>query len=356
MKPKNAIILLAIVAALIGAIAIYELGIKPSGEEKEKKDLLLFPDLDLESADAIEIKSGDTAVTLVKAGDTAWAIQGDGFNADPDAVQKALDKLKELKAANVTSRSKDSHADLGVDEKGTQVKAKAGDKTLAALVVGEQGTSYATSFVRKLDSDDVYMIYDNVKNVFTAKPETWRDKRIFGAELDEVVEITLYQRPESQEGDTGAAAADGDTAEKGPADYVESHFKKNDKDEWVKVEEGTTAETAFPEADSIARALATMRASGFDDKIGLKDAGLDPPSKKAAFKLKDGRTYALHVGKEEESKYFVSRPDKGKVLLVYRYNVSNAFKDKKEEKKEAPGMGFDPGSLLPPPSLGPENE
>ncbi len=312
MKPRSSLVILVVVVAAVAAIAVYELVVVPGKERKEKQESLFFPELDKQAVTRLEITKGDTATVLVRQGDTAWKLGDSGYKADQEAVSGALEKLAKLERGIIASRNKESHRDLEVDEQGLEVKAAAKDELLARLVIGKQGKSYGTSFVRKGESEEVYMASENLKSSFDKTESEWRDKNIFSEKLDRVTRILIEQ------------GLSGGTQES-------MLISRDNEQGWELVLEGDTAKKlAKSKVDSLARTLTSLRAAEFADQVSLEEAGLDEPDKKATFALEDGSSLTLMVGDKDDSKFFVKRGDQDTVFKVYQYNVKNIFKTKED--------------------------
>jgi len=344
MKPRQTLILLLVVVAVISGIAVYEYGVRPRLAADKEAASLLFPDLDSDKATRIEILKGSTLSVMVRDGDTAWKVETrDNYPADPDAVNSVLEALKEMKEGILSSKSKKNHARLGVDEGGLRVKVSAGTSMVADLFVGEQGKNYGTTFVRKQGSDKVYLVSENLKSKFDKDSSAWRDKGIFSEELENVSELQLvtWPEPESEEesGDTGAETMT---------------IRKNaEADAWELVLSGDSVEKLDKsKVDALVRGLVTMRAAEFADDATPAEAGIEPPQKKATFTLSDGKSHSLLVGYEKDSKYYVKREDRDVIQMVYQYNINNVFKEK-DALVPLPGdeEDIDPSSFLPAPQL-----
>lgn len=356
MKPKQAYMLLAVVLVLIALIAAYEKGYKPWRAEKNEAGALLFPGLEKDAIDRIEILSGETQTALVREGDSVWLVSTSGnYPADPDAVRRALETLAEMKKGIISSTNKDNHARLGVDESGTTVKAGTADQAQAELIVGKQGKNYGTTFARRAGDDVVYLISENLESLFVREQSGWRDKAMFPVELEDIAGISLTEiaGPEEEYGSTTMA---GDTgAESGIEESSTMELSRDpESGEWKLLASGNSVEELDrSKADALARSLTGLRAVEFADTVSLAEAGLETPAKKAELRLVDGRTLVLLVGGETESKYYVKRADRDAILQVNQYSITNIFKDR-ESLLPLPG-GISPpdaSSFLPAPQLG----
>jgi hypothetical protein len=351
MKPKQTLILLAIVAAAIACIVAYQYLVVPKQNAKSQEESLFFPGLDPAKADRIDIARGDTVSVLTRpaSGDTAWVVQSmNDFPADQEAVKNGLNVLKGLKQSTPASEEKSSQERLGVDQKGLHVTVKAGNTVAADLIVGKQGSNWGTAFVRRPENDKTYLVYENLDSLFNKKNGAWRDKKIFNVNADDITEIKLTK---------SAEVKTGNTAEPAPAAAQTLTLRKDKATgDWGMVTHGDSVEKLDKDkVSAVARNLGTLMAADFADQTTPEDAGLTPPAMTVEFSTTDGKAHTLMVGKKDEQKYFVKRADRSVVQTVYQYNVTNIFKDP-EALKPLPGGGkeqdFDMSNMLPAPQLG----
>jgi len=374
MKPKQALVLLAVVAAIIAGITVYKLAIQPSQAAKNEKAGVMFPALDPAKVDRVEIAAGATVAALVRQGDSVWAVESAGnYAADADAIERALDAVKGMRKDLPASENKDNYGRLGVDDLGIKVKLLAGKTVVAEFVVGIAGKNYGTTYARPAGGEAVYLVSQDLRAAFPAGSGAWRDKAIFDLAMEDVTEVRLWTDPnfkptppQPEAGGTaapapvagstaapapvaGATAAPAPLLPITPATLGALVIKKQGAD-WVAVKDGGTPEKLDPaKAEALVRALATLTAVEFADTVSPAQAGVLKPTKRAEFTTADGKTYSLLVGAMGQTDHFVKRGDSPVIFRVYPYSVDNIFKTI-EELRPLPG-GQNAGSMLPPPNM-----
>ncbi len=345
MRPRNALIVLLVVAALVAGIAVYELKIKPSQKEEAKKSGLLFPEFDMAEAGRIEIINGATTEIFVRSGSTVWKMEKEGHAINSNYMDDIFNSIISLKGNNIVSRSKDSHERLEVDDgSGVLVKINVGGQEKAKFILGKHGKSSSTTFLRIPGEDTVYLVYQNLKSQFVKKHNDWRDKAVFSSGIENVASVKI------------SAPFPADDGTEAPAAVLDVVVLKMDEESgsWMAFNEDGSTLGSF-DSNKLRRAvgsLASLRSDEFADDTSSKDAGLVDAKMKAEFTEVGGAVYTLLVGHLEDSDYFVKRADIDTVHKVSDYRIKNIFfqMEEKEEVDEG-AMPFDPGSLLPVPDL-----
>jgi hypothetical protein len=351
MKPKHAFILLAAVAAVVVVIVIVEYGIKPRLAKKNETSDLLFPSLDLAQINEVDLVQGNTAAVLTRAGDSVWKVKTkNDYTADPESVKVLLDGIKALKSSSLASESKDNFERLGVTDTAPRISLKNGAQTLAELLVGNQGQNAGTFFVRKPEESKVHLVLDDVKNWTDGQMGEWRDKTIFQEDLANVDSLTFTLRTETVSAAPGATPMEKPLA--GVKVYSIRHNRDNDKWEYV-LSGDTVVALDSGKTEGLVRSLVELKAVEFADTVSPLKAELNPPGKEVAFKMKDGKSLGLYVGKSDGSKFYVRRSDLDLIEKVYRYQIDNIFKSKDALLAPAGPGEENPTNLLPPPQLPP---
>jgi Domain of unknown function (DUF4340) len=347
MKPKSALVILLVVVALVAGIAVYELKIKPSKKEDEKKSESLFPGFDVKSAERIEIVNGSTIDVFVHSGATVWKMEKKGHVINSNFMDDINNSMPSLKNNNVVSKSKESHKRLKVeDESGVLVKFFSGGDEKVKFVFGKHGKGSGTTFLRIPGEDTVYLVYQNLKNQFVKEKNDWRDKAIFSSDEDKIssVKISTPIQTETAQGGTESA----------PALDVVVLQKDGESGDWTAFNEDGSTLDAF-DSNKLRRAVnsvARLRSDEFADDVSPEDAGISDTSMKVEFTETGGASYTLLVGKFEDSEYFVKRSDIDAIHKVSDYRIKNIFfKMDGEEETDTGSMPFDPGQMLPVPDL-----
>jgi hypothetical protein len=94
------------------------------------------------------------------------------------------------------------------------VFSNAGD-TLLALVIGSQGSTYQTAYVRRAGDDRVFQYRGSLPGLLGREPDTWRDRRIARIPADSVGEVRIARGNRSV---TLERSGDGWVTGSGPAD------------------------------------------------------------------------------------------------------------------------------------------
>ena len=220
MNKKTLLILALIVvvlAAIIGGMR-WRKG-REGGSGNANNMSKAFRSIDSLQVGEIEIKKGESAVTLVQQ-EGVWRI--DGRQADADMVQEALDALRTSGYEGPISRNPDNFERLGVGSQGMLVSLHIHD-TRFALSVGNNGPTYRSSYVKLEDNNEVYLANVNLSLVFPLLADSWRNRTIM--DIDPAALATITYRTQGatiktyrKDGEewtvnTGASTAPADDAE-----------------------------------------------------------------------------------------------------------------------------------------------
>jgi len=187
----------------------------------------------LDTAQVTQIKvvapKAEQAVTMTRQG-SAWQLTPEGgqtVNADPKTVNAALGEIAKLEATQLVAKSSDSWAEYQVDdETGTRVTVTGGDELLD-VVVGrfeyKQLSGGMTSYIRRVDEDDVYLVKGFLDASFNKEVDGWRNKTILNGSSNDWQNITfsypdgafqlfkgndnIWRMPDSTEADQGKVSA-----------------------------------------------------------------------------------------------------------------------------------------------------
>lgn len=137
--------------------------------DKEIKEGALYK-LKADKITKIEIirggrEAGETIV-LNKEADGIWTVE-DGVNADMEYVQAILNDLSELKVKKETvSENSEKQIIYEVDEMGMEVLVYYNDNVKADFYIGKFGPNFNSNYIRKKDSDNVYLTIDRIGSNF----------------------------------------------------------------------------------------------------------------------------------------------------------------------------------------------
>jgi len=254
-----------------------------------------------EQIDRLEL-TGKNPIELKKQGDK-WVL-GNGKDADPRAVNDAVEAVARIDTSDLVTRNSERFADLEVnDEKGTRVKAFAGAQKVAEFVVGKAGPQ--GTHVRF--EDEVYLVKALYPYVFSKQASAWHKLKLFEDKVEDVsrVEVALAGSP--------------------------AYALVKDADKW-KFEDPTIVPEGFRFDANTANALVSALVGLSAKEILEKDPGaettkLGEGADKVAFVAKDGarREVLLGAAKDDGSLHaqVVGKPD---VYLLATWTAKNVRK------------------------------
>ncbi|GAB4321454.1 MAG: hypothetical protein Kow0074_12430 [Candidatus Zixiibacteriota bacterium] len=110
-----------------------------------------------------------------------WVFHGDGytFPANTDQLMRLLETTNNLVLENVISRSPSKFRKFEVDTTlGRVMRFFSNGEPLAEFVIGKIGAGITHTYVRRLDSDSVYLARGRLQQIFTMMPDQWKSSII----------------------------------------------------------------------------------------------------------------------------------------------------------------------------------
>jgi hypothetical protein len=317
-------IFLAGAVALLGLAAVFVARRPPAGTSEGG---LLFAGFERERAIRIEVqgKTADEGIVLEKSA-SGWIVPAEaGYAADPEGVGEILDFVGSARADRRVSDNPAKRGAYEVDDDGLKVKVEGTEGVLLAQwVIGKSGPDFLSTYVRKEDSDEVFLLDQSLRRIFVrVGPRQWRDKAIFRLSGPDITKMQW-----SREGKTVALEADaaGNWTLTAPA----------------------TAPAQRDEAEALRNALSTLMSDDFAAGVSPAAAGLDAPYARMEFALRDGTRHTLEVGKENDrSQRHARRGGSDTVFLVNNFRINTVFKS--AEELQAPPPQAEAGAAAAPP-------
>ena len=320
MKAKQNLVLLIILVIFATVVIIVERPFENKAKKVEEEALPLFPELQADKVKKLEIKKSDKSTITLKNKDSVWyVVDKEEYPADPQAVDESIKKLQGLKKLNVVSTKKDKHGLFEVKEgMGMEVSAFGPeDKKVADLLIGKNGPDLFSTYIRRAESDEVFLVGEYLKGPFEREVNNWRDKRMFEFNADAVSELTIAHKDEV------------------------IAMSKDTKGEW-QLEKPVSGIGDKDKVQEVLRTLSALRASDFADEAATKDSGLGTPEYQISVKLADGSKKTLSVGNKKDEQFFFAKSDgKNYVYLLHKSlmeKLTPTVKDL-EKAKAAPEEG-----------------
>ena len=127
------------------------------------------------SLTAVRMVHGGDSVELRRSGER-WTVNG--YVPDSASVARFWEDLEAAEVESLVAGNPANHARMGVaSDSAARVQLVTGGDT-RTLLVGHQGSRYATAYVRLPDADDVYLLGGNLRPHVVRTLADWRDKRI----------------------------------------------------------------------------------------------------------------------------------------------------------------------------------
>ena len=329
LEKKNIFILLGVLAAVVLIAVIIE-GMGKRDKKKAEKASILFPGFAADRVSSIDIKTKDRKVKLNKEGDTWLVATADNYPADAEAVQAALDKVKEMKSTFVASKSADRHSLLEVDEEsgvGVAMLGSENGEVLAHFFAGKMGNDFMSTYVRKVDQNEVLLVEGYLRNIFDKGIRGWRDRTIFNFDTEQAQKLTLTSKGKGnivintrEDGGWQIIEPEIAPAEKDVVDGIISQISKLSADDFAEKEEPAEQTDTEIETEQPPNPLAEYK--------------LDDPQSKVMVDLNDDTVRILLVGDLSGQKYYVKREGKDTVFLLPKGKIDSIFKTLEDLKAE----------------------
>lgn len=190
MKKYSIYILIGLIVVLGVLIFLFANPRKESKITEKTTGALFFPNFKIEEVSKLEANS-----VILEKKDKIWEVV-DGeqrYPADQNLVDQALKMIAELKQGSLISKNSAKHVQLGVDkDNGLNVVMKdSTGKELANFYIGNDGQAFQTQYVRRVDSDQVYLIIETLKPTFQKNVTDWREKQILTLNQNEITSLIL---------------------------------------------------------------------------------------------------------------------------------------------------------------------
>ena len=342
MKLKNNLVLLIILIVFAVLVFLFENPFQDRSRKAREDAGPLFSELQIDEVKKLQVKNADTTVTLINR-DNEWFVVGEEeYPADPTLVKEALEKIQRIQRINLASKKKDKHTLFEVaDGMATEVVLFGPkEKEIAHLYIGKSGPDLFSTYLRKAESDEVYLHEEHLKGQFDREINNWRDKRIFDFDAGGATALRIVKKEET------------------------IVLSKDTEENWH-LEEPVSSLAEKTEVENVLRALSSLRAADFAGNEEINESGIDAPTCRISVELKDGQKKTLLVGNTKgEHQYYAKNEEKKYLYLLYKSTLENLTPEVKalekveiepEEEKEESETKQDASSPPPLPPMSPSS-
>jgi hypothetical protein len=296
----------------------------------------------------IIIKNADKPeVVLEKQGegkDAKWKLTKPvDYPANQQHLTSLVANLKEPVTKELIDSSEASYKEYKLDDaQALHLQVFKGSEKILDNFYGKSGGR--GQMVRKAGNKGIYSIKGYSSYLYSRDVNAWRDKEISKFDDKDVTEVSI----KNENGDY-LFSKDGET-------WKASKAKEKKKGDLERFDENKVKD--------MIRAFKTLNAEDFADDISDSDSGLDKPASLLTFKLKDGKSLALSVGKtKEHDARYLKMGDGKQVYIISSWAAGWAVaddkkfqkpdekkdgKDKDKDKKGAKGPDLKQPIKLPP--------
>lgn len=209
MNNRRALILLA--AAIVVAIAVLMIENPDRSRVDDVGDRYFLKNFESSNVDRIEVTQLIEGAEIKRDGER-WLVRkittplkgdllekegrnetpGRWFRADRSRVSGALGNFGGLAEGVVVSSNEDKRRLYRVEATGVRVKLfDRNGELIDDIIVGKNGPDLASSYVRRSNEDEVYLLDRSISGVFTPFVQDWRDRKLWILKPEEIVAISI---------------------------------------------------------------------------------------------------------------------------------------------------------------------
>lgn len=190
MKNKRLLLLgLTFLLLVIAAFVVMEMPGERSALPDEGKALV---NIDSATVSKVEIVAPSHRVTLAKRG-AEWRVEAPIIDrADQTSAATFIGQVTMLRSRSIVSTNPEKRGLFNVDSTGTMVTVTGTATPPVAIIIGKMGASYAETYVRLMESDEVHVVGASLTFVGTRGVNGWRDKAIVQVPREEIRSVTYH--------------------------------------------------------------------------------------------------------------------------------------------------------------------
>jgi len=293
--------------AKIGIAGVVLVGLCVGVYYQQKKDAAMgttaakgdLPELKVgDDIDKIDITNGSKGeIVLEKKGDKWELTKPVSAIANQTNVKSLVDNMKDLKVVDQVVGAKPEDYDLQPDKAVHVVATKGGDKKLDARF-GKSG-GLGDAFMLE-GNQNLYLVKGYSSWMYGREVKDWRDREMFKFDDAQVASMEI----------TGT--------------HGHFLFTKGDKDGGANDWTGVHDKKAIPSLDgskvgNAVGAFKNLMTEDFGDGKTPAETGLDAPEETVVFKMKDGATHTLKIGKPADKAHYAQKDGDPMVYMIGAY-------------------------------------
>ncbi len=289
-------VLITLVALLFVLITAYIVVRWESGKDIAQIDTItpLFKDLDIEKISGITINSGEDEVILTFK-DDLWIVSNkSGYAADFKKIHELVFNLSQLRPSQFVTNKKERYKRFGVQEIQKEGESKCvtfnnkENKKILEVILGKERkgkTINSSQYIRRADSDDVYLISKKIDPLVDSK--SWLKRELVDVKAEEIKSIVILHPTEKD-------------------NIILKRKNKEDSLELSSIPEGKKLKSAI--VNSISNAISSLRLDDVSNRNEdlVKDIKFNTVYTATLF---NGMVYNIKIGKKEDKSYVKIKAD-----------------------------------------------
>ena len=183
---------------LLGLLAIsvivYFLLIQKEKKTFRQEKVENFLQLDSAAVNRFEFNLFDTKLAFEKVGQQWYMTRPDSCRADNRAIEQMLSTASHLEVGEVISSNPEKQFVFQVDTvMGNRLDFFDGENLLASMVIGKMQEDRLHAYLRKADSDDVYLAKGLFSGIANRRLDLWKERSLFVLDPKQASGIEISQ-------------------------------------------------------------------------------------------------------------------------------------------------------------------
>ena len=308
---------------LILQIIIYVL---VSSEPQLVKVKKAFLSVDTSQVNYIKIKNEKGELVMHRVGATWRVSEPYDYPANPSYAKTLLEKVAALKLETYISDNAEKHSLYQLDDLTAKyVEIGVEDGKIDKFYCGKASDSYTHTYLRRADSDEVWLVTGSPRSSFSRAPKQWRNKKILALDKTMIEKIILRFPKNSIELERIIASVE--DSQTGEVDTTWMAHTSRGAD-FVPIEKAT---------NRILNTLKRLNAIDFIDAGSEDMPSFDNPEFTIEVFLEGDQHEVIEfIPQADEDTRWVARKngDDSTVFVVYQSSVKNLKKDEADLKGE----------------------
>lgn len=182
---------LSLILLLVLGIGAYLLMQRPGESSSTGAGPKGLATIDSMAVDRLDLATPGMMISIEKQAGIWMMVNPIRYRANEEAVGAAIGRVKSIDLGSVVSDNPAKQQLFQVDSTGIRVKVFERGTKKVSFVVGKASSSYAETYVRREESNDVYLAKELLTQVFPMEVDNWRDKSILRIDEETIESVSF---------------------------------------------------------------------------------------------------------------------------------------------------------------------